>query len=56
MTVLAGEAVKKRNELRDSDLVDKCMETLRKVFVGEVNCNKFPFVFLLGIARTRNDY
>ena len=41
MTVLAGEAVKKRNELSDGDLVEKCMNTLRKIFTGEVNDYSF---------------
>jgi len=35
MTVLAGEAVKRRNEMTDQELVDKCMSTLRKIFTGE---------------------
>ena len=50
MTVLAGEAVKKRNELSDNDLVDKCMTTLRKIFAGEVSENLMfivdPFLIL----------
>ena len=45
MTVLAGEAVKKRNELSDGDLVGKCMNTLRKIFTGEVSGSYF-FCFL----------
>jgi len=36
MTVLAGEAVQRRKELKDNDLVEKCMVTLRNIFTGEV--------------------
>ena len=52
MTVLAGEAVKKRNELSDGDLVEKCMNTLRKIFTGEVNDYSFCLGWYIPISQS----
>ena len=37
MTVLAGEAVKRRSEMTDGELVKNCMKILKKIFKGEVS-------------------
>lgn len=44
MTVIAGEAVKVKAEMTDEQLVDKCIETLKKIFKPEGELKPVSYV------------